>query len=322
MPSVHTMRHESSHVEHNYGCVYMQTAPGWRPMPWIWSGGDHPCSARCLTWTSGRRPWPPPCWALGSSREYQSRAACPPCCPGPRRRHTAAVEKQQGGNCWHPSDRTTRCWCSLPGTMALPTRCSTWEFHIRCWSAGGHHPVPPACPRPGSVGVTTQSVLAFWATYPVRGQARGPPSKPVCRLPDQSRLRPRHLHALLSVSEGDGDKPYLQIEVDEHFSPVGVITRIEAFLQSLEAACPAASGGLFPRRGSAALLRWLPCLREPGGRCSCLTFRRLPLISRAQRRPETETRTPAARQYHPAAGEGGNQLLRSIYRSRPCWAAS
>lgn len=31
-----------------------------------------------------------------------------------------------------------------------------------------------------------------------------------------------------------GEKPYLHIEVDEHFSPVGVITRIEAFLQSLE----------------------------------------------------------------------------------------
>lgn len=30
-------------------------------------------------------------------------------------------------------------------------------------------------------------------------------------------------------------KPYLQIEVDEHFSKVGVITRIEAFLNSLEA---------------------------------------------------------------------------------------
>ena len=30
-----------------------------------------------------------------------------------------------------------------------------------------------------------------------------------------------------------GDKPCLQIEVDEHFSPVGVITRIEAFLNSL-----------------------------------------------------------------------------------------
>lgn len=30
-----------------------------------------------------------------------------------------------------------------------------------------------------------------------------------------------------------GAKPYLQIEVDEHYSPVGVITRIEAFLHSL-----------------------------------------------------------------------------------------
>ena len=39
-----------------------------------------------------------------------------------------------------------------------------------------------------------------------------------------------------------GDKPYLQIEVDEHFSNVGVITRIEAFLNSLNHArwkfCP------------------------------------------------------------------------------------
>ena len=30
-----------------------------------------------------------------------------------------------------------------------------------------------------------------------------------------------------------GDKPYLQIEVDEHFSKVGVMTRIEAFLNSI-----------------------------------------------------------------------------------------
>lgn len=30
-----------------------------------------------------------------------------------------------------------------------------------------------------------------------------------------------------------GGKPYLQIEVDEHFSKVGVITRVEAFLNSL-----------------------------------------------------------------------------------------
>lgn len=36
------------------------------------------------------------------------------------------------------------------------------------------------------------------------------------------------------VTEIMGNKPMLQIEVDEHFSPVGVITRIEAFLNSIE----------------------------------------------------------------------------------------
>lgn len=38
-------------------------------------------------------------------------------------------------------------------------------------------------------------------------------------------------HLFREAMEG---KPYLQIEVDEHFSKVGVITRIEAFLNSLE----------------------------------------------------------------------------------------
>lgn len=35
-------------------------------------------------------------------------------------------------------------------------------------------------------------------------------------------------------AEAMGDKPYLEIEVDEHFSPVGAITRIEAFLNELD----------------------------------------------------------------------------------------
>ena len=42
------------------------------------------------------------------------------------------------------------------------------------------------------------------------------------------------LHMLSHMfREEMGDKPYLQIVVDEHFSKVGVITRIEAFLNSL-----------------------------------------------------------------------------------------
>ena len=41
------------------------------------------------------------------------------------------------------------------------------------------------------------------------------------------------------VQEEMGDKPYLQIEVDEHYSKVGVITRVEAFLNSLSHRPPA-----------------------------------------------------------------------------------
>lgn len=36
-----------------------------------------------------------------------------------------------------------------------------------------------------------------------------------------------------------GDKPYLQIEVDEQYSAVGIITRIEAFLNSISHRPPA-----------------------------------------------------------------------------------
>lgn len=39
--------------------------------------------------------------------------------------------------------------------------------------------------------------------------------------------------------EAMGDKPYLQIEVDEHYSKVGVVTRIEAFLDSISRRPPA-----------------------------------------------------------------------------------
>lgn len=69
-----------------------------------------------------------------------------------------------------------------------------------------------------------------------------------------------------------GEKPYLQIEVDEHFSPVGVITRIEAFLNSLShrPALPLPEGfnlkavsvrtTILPAQPRASLPLWLPDL--------------------------------------------------------------
>lgn len=43
-----------------------------------------------------------------------------------------------------------------------------------------------------------------------------------------------------------GDKPYLAVEVDEHASRVGVITRVEAFVRSLERAAPRSAGRIGP----------------------------------------------------------------------------
>ncbi|HAP32124.1 MAG TPA: CoA activase, partial [Firmicutes bacterium] len=49
------------------------------------------------------------------------------------------------------------------------------------------------------------------------------------------------------VSEIMGDKPYLHLEVDEHSSPVGIITRLEAFINSLNNHRPQAAGVGLPK---------------------------------------------------------------------------
>ena len=36
------------------------------------------------------------------------------------------------------------------------------------------------------------------------------------------------------VAERMGDKPYLQIEINEHFSKVGIVARLDAFLNSID----------------------------------------------------------------------------------------
>ncbi|MBT9148127.1 MAG: hypothetical protein DDT32_01897 [Syntrophomonadaceae bacterium] len=48
------------------------------------------------------------------------------------------------------------------------------------------------------------------------------------------------------VSEIMGDKPYLHLEVDEHSSPVGIITRLEAFVNSLHNYQPKQENAILP----------------------------------------------------------------------------
>lgn len=78
LPSIHTMRHETSKVEHNYGCVYMQTAPQLAAVPFVWRSGALSCSTLCSIWTLGRKRWHQLCWALENSLASPNCGVCLP----------------------------------------------------------------------------------------------------------------------------------------------------------------------------------------------------------------------------------------------------
>lgn len=168
--------------------------PGWRPMPWIWSGRGIALLNPVFDLDFGRRPWPPPCWALGSSWEYQSRAACPPCCPGPRR--CGGIPRQwrsRGGELLaslRPDDKvlvliTRNYGLSDPVlNMGIPRLLLERGHKVITLSHLPAHDLDLSEDYPNLYWPFGQHIL-------VRGQARGPPSKPVCRLPDQSRAAAR-----------------------------------------------------------------------------------------------------------------------------------
>lgn len=326
MPSVHTMKHESSHVEHNYGCVYMQTAPRL-------AANALDLERRGITLLS-------PVFDLDFGQEAMASAMLgvgkqlgipkPRCLPallsGAKavRRHTAAVEKQGQEllASLRPDDKvlvliTRNYGLSDPVlNMGIP----------RLLLERGHKVITLSHLPAHDLDLSEDYPNLYWPF----GQHILSGAKLVAHHPN--------LYAVYLTNHGCGpdtmlsylfrkemgDKPYLQIEVDEHFSPVGVITRIEAFLQSLEGrpAQPLPAGFPSPPWYT-ALLRWPPCRREPEGRCSCLTFRRLPLISaHIVRRPGKRRRAPCGSTVPPCRWGGRRPAPRSICHSRPCWAAS
>ena len=236
MPSVHTMKHESSHVEHNYGCVYMQTAPRL-------AANALDLERRGITLLS-------PVFDLDFGQEAMASAMLgvgkqlgipkPRCLPallsGAKavRRHTAAVEKQGREllASLRPDDKvlvliTRNYGLSDPVlNMGIP----------RLLLERGHKVITLSHLPAHDLDLSEDYPNLYWPF----GQHILSGAKLVAHHPN--------LYAVYLTNHGCGpdtmlsylfrkemgDKPYLQIEVDEHFSPVGVITRIEAFLQSLE----------------------------------------------------------------------------------------
>ncbi len=235
LPTIHTMKHEKSRVQHNYGCVYMQTAAV--------------SIAKALDIESHGIQLLSPVFDLDFGQEAMAGAMVglgkvlgipKPFCAKALlsgamavRRHTAAVEKQGKAllATLRPTDKvlvliTRNYGVSDPIlNMGIPELLLERGYKVITLSHLPGH----------SLDIADEYDNLY---YPF-GQHIISGAKLIAAHPN--------LYAVYLTNHGCGpdtmlshlfrqemgDKPYLQIEVDEHFSNVGVITRIEAFLNSL-----------------------------------------------------------------------------------------
>ena len=235
LPTIHTMKHEKSRVKHNYGCVYMQTAA-------VSIAKALDIESKGITLLS-------PVFDLDFGQEAMATAMLglgkvlgipKPLCAKALlsgamavRRHTAAVEKQGKAllATLKPEDKilvliTRNYGVSDPIlNMGIPELLLERGYKVITLSHLPGHALDIADEYENLYYPFGQHILSgakliahhpnLYAVY-LTNHGCGPDTM-------LSHLFKQEM----------GDKPYLQIEVDEHFSNVGVITRIEAFLNSL-----------------------------------------------------------------------------------------
>ena len=235
LPTIHTMKHELSHVEHNYGCVYMQTAA-------VSIGKALGLEEKGITLLS-------PVFDLDFGKEAMATAMVglgkilgipKPFCAKALlagamavRKHTNAVEKQgkQLLDSLKPEDKVlvliTRNYGVSDPILNMGISDLLLERGIK---------VITLSHLPGHVlDISEEYPNLYWPF----GQHILSGAKLIAHHPNLYAVYltnhgcgPDSMLSYLFKKEM-GDKPYLQIEVDEHFSKVGVVTRIEAFLNSL-----------------------------------------------------------------------------------------
>lgn len=236
LPTIHTMKHEKSRVKHNYGCVYMQTAAA--------------SIAKALDIESKGITLLSPVFDLDFGQEAMASAMLglskilgipKPFCAKALlsgamavRRHTAAVEKQGKAllATLRPDNKvlvliTRNYGVSDPIlNMGIPELLLERGYKVITLSHLPGHALDISDEYDNLYYPFGQHILSgakliahhpnLYAVY-LTNHGCGPDTM-------LSHLFKQEM----------GDKPYLQIEVDEHFSNVGVITRIEAFLNSLQ----------------------------------------------------------------------------------------
>ena len=240
IPQIHTMRHETSRVEHNYGCVYMQTAP-------LLAARALKLEERGITLLSpvfdldfGKEAMASAMLTLGKVLGIPKPRLLPALMAGAMavRKHTAAVEKQGKAllEGLAPDEKvlvliTRNYGLSDPVlNMGIP-RCF-WNAATR--SSPSHTCRPTTSTSPKIIRTFTGRLVSTSSLAP--SSVAHHPNLYAVYLTNHG-CGPDSMLQTLFRQEMAG-KPYLQIEVDEHFSPVGVITRIEAFCTVWKTAQP------------------------------------------------------------------------------------
>ena len=240
LPSIHTMKHETSRVEHNYGCVYMQTAPRLAARALRLEERGITLLNPVFDLDFGQEAMASAMLGLGKQLGIPKVRCLPALMSGAQavRRHTAAVEKQGRDllASLGPEDKvlvliTRNYGLSDPVlNMGIPRLLLERGYKVLTLSHLPAHDLDLSADHPNLYWPFGQHILSgaklvahhpnLYAVY-LTNHGCGPDT----------------MLANLFRKEM-GEKPYLHIEVDEHFSPVGVITRVEAFLQSLESRPP------------------------------------------------------------------------------------
>ena len=235
LPSVRTMKHESSKVQNNYGCVYMQTAP----LSIARALGLEEKGIQLLNpvfdLDFGKKAMAGAMLGLGKQLHKPKVLCMKALMAGAMavRRHTEAVEKQGKTmlQSLKPEDKvlvliTRNYGLSDPVlNMGIPDLLLERGYKIMTLSHLPAHDLDISADYPNIYWPFGQHILSG-----VKMVAHHPNLYAVCL--SNHGCGPDTMLAQLIRTEM-GDKPWLQLEVDEHFSAVGVITRVEAFLNSL-----------------------------------------------------------------------------------------
>ncbi|MBQ9991140.1 MAG: CoA-substrate-specific enzyme activase [Lachnospiraceae bacterium] len=236
VPSVRTIKHETSRVEHNYGCVYMQTAPGFIAKLLNYEQRGITLLSPLLNMDMGKPQLAQSMLEIGA-KLGKNKAVC-----GIHMAAGAAAMKA----CEKQTEKLGKeVLASLQRedkVLVLITR--NYGISDRVLNMG----IPGELLKRGCRVLTLSHLEAhdldisreYPNVYWPFGQhilsgvhlIKNHPNLYAVYLTNHGCGPDTMLSHL--VKEVMGDKPYLSIEVDEHQSAVGVVTRIEAFLNSLK----------------------------------------------------------------------------------------